>query len=118
MQYASIEETPIPKYQAYTLQNYREIPQLAKLPGKERFAIEVVGNVLPFRVNRYVIDELIDWNRAPQDALFTLTFPHREMLLPHHFAEMASLLRRSADKQEVQAAANRIRSQLNPHPAG
>jgi KamA family protein len=112
------KETAAPKYRAYTLQNYREIPQLAKLSEEERFAIEVVGNVLPFRVNQYVIDELIDWDRAPQDALFTLTFPRREMLEPHHFAEMASLLRNGADRQEVQDAANRIRGQLNPHPAG
>lgn len=112
------EKTVAPTYQAYTLHNYQTIPQLAKLSEEDRFAIEVVGNVLPFRVNQYVIDELIDWEQAPQDPLFTMTFPRREMLLSHDFAEVAGLLRQGADREEVQAAAHRIRGQLNPHPAG
>jgi alkylphosphonate utilization operon protein PhnA len=50
--------------------------------------------------------------------VFTLTFPRREMLLPEHYAEMQALIRRKAPKAEIQAAAHRIRLQLNPHPAG
>ena len=41
---------------------------------------QVVGHVLPFRVNSYVVDELIDWSRVPDDPIFRLTFPQAEML--------------------------------------
>jgi L-lysine 2,3-aminomutase len=88
------------------------------LTAAELFDIEVVGNVLPFKVNNYVIDELIDWSNYQDDPIFKLTFPQRDMLRPEHFAQMAETLRSSPGKQAIKAVANEIRLQLNPHPAG
>lgn len=105
-------------YKAFTLSNYRQIPQVENLSEEQRFNIEVVGNVLPFKTNNYVVDELINWDNVPNDPIFTLTFPQKDMLLPHHFEEMASLMKSGADREKVKAAANKIREQLNPHPAG
>lgn len=107
-----------PSYQAYTVRNFRQIPQIQSLSSEQQFAIEVVGQVLPFRVNNYVVDELIDWSRVPDDPIFVLTFPQAEMLAPEHFDEIAGLLRSNASREEVTDAADRIRLQLNPHPAG
>ncbi len=106
------------KYKAYSLNNFRDIPQMERLPEEIKFDIEVVGQVLPFKANNFVVDHLIDWDRVPADPLFLLTFPQRDMLLPHHYEEMAALLKGGADRAELKAAANRIRLQLNPHPAG
>lgn len=111
-----MQETP--KYRAYTLNNFRDIPQMARLPDAIKFDIEVVGHVLPFKANNFVVDHLIDWEQAPADPLFVLTFPQRDMLLPHHYEEMAALLKGGADNATLKAAADRIRLQLNPHPAG
>ena len=105
-------------YQAYSLSNFRSIPQMEALPEDLKFEIEVVGHILPFKTNNFVIDHLVDWGNAPEDPLFVLTFPQREMLHPAHFDEMAALIRDGADNETVKAAANRIRMQLNPHPAG
>ena len=105
-------------YKAYSLHNFRKIPQIKQLPEELQFDIEVVGHVLPFKVNNYVIEQLIDWNNVPNDPLFVLTFPLRGMLLTEHYEEMAGLLRSGADKQTIKEAADRIRLQLNPHPAG
>lgn len=107
-----------PKYKPYSLNNFRDIPQMARLPEAIKFDIEVVGHVLPFKANNFVVDHLIDWERAPADPLFVLTFPQRDMLLPHHYEEMAALLKGGADNATLKAAANHIRLQLNPHPAG
>lgn len=106
------------KYKAYSLNNFRDIPQMERLPEEIKFDIEVVGQVLPFKANNFVVDHLIDWDRVPADPLFLLTFPQRDMLLPQHYEEMAALLKGGADRAELKAAANRIRLQLNPHPAG
>lgn len=111
-----MQETP--KYKAYSLNNFRDIPQMARLPEAIKFDIEVVGHVLPFKANNFVVDHLIDWEQAPADPLFVLTFPQRDMLLPHHYEEIAGLLKGGADSVTLKAAANRIRLQLNPHPAG
>jgi hypothetical protein len=105
-------------YKAYSLHNFRNIPEMSLLSEEELFDIEVVGNVLPFKVNNYVIDELIRWDNYRNDAMFRLTFPQKEMLSEAHFNQMAEALRRTNDKQELKAVANEIRLQLNPHPAG
>lgn len=110
--------TSTPRYKAYTLANFREIPQIASLSDEQKFAIEVVGSVLPFRSNRYVVEQLIDWDAVPDDPLFTLTFPRQEMLLPGHFSTMADLLKGKASAENIRQAANGIREELNPHPAG
>ena len=106
------------QYKAYALSNFRNIPQMERLPEALKFDIEVVGQVLPFKTNNFVIDHLIDWDRAPEDPLFILTFPQRGMLLPHHYEEIAGLVNSGAESAVIRAAANRIRMALNPHPAG
>jgi KamA family protein len=105
-------------YKAWSLGNFRDIPQMAALPEALKFEIEVVGHVLPFKSNSHVIDHLIDWSRVPDDAMFRLTFPQRDMLRPAHYDEMAALLESGAGPAAVKACAERIRRTLNPHPAG
>ena len=106
------------KYKPYSQHNFRQIPQVAGLSRDQQFAIDVVSQILPFRTNNFVVDELIDWANIPNDPVFILNFPQQDMLAPAQFNEMADLLRRKASRQEIKAAANRIRYALNPHPAG
>lgn len=111
-------ESNAPPYKSYSLINFREIPQLKKFSDEKLFEIEVVGNILPFKTNNYVVEQLIDWNNIPNDPLFILTFPQKEMLKTHHYKEMASALMQRDSRKEIQSVANKIRMQLNPHPAG
>jgi KamA family protein len=104
-------------YKAYTLSNFKQIPQLRSLDPELIHAIEVVGHVLPFKTNNYVCDELINWNKVPTDPIFILTFPQKQMLSPLHFIQMAEVLK-SNDRELIKETANEIRLQLNPHPAG
>ncbi len=105
-------------YRAFTLRDLPEIPQIAALPADVRLQLQAVASVLPFRVNRYVLDHLIDWSRVPDDPIYQLTFPQPEMLAPADLATMTGLLRRDASAREVEAAARAIQQRLNPHPAG
>lgn len=106
----------------YGLHNLHKLPQFSLLTPAEQRAVQVVGNVLPFRVNQYVVDELIDWSRVPDDPFYQLTFPQREMLADHHFRKLADLLPHDGGRHPVQREAREmvhaIRMQLNPHPAG
>ena len=63
----------------YNIQNIERIPQVANLSAETIFAMKVVGHVLPFRTNNYVCNDLIDWDAVPNDPMFQLTFPQREM---------------------------------------
>lgn len=107
------------KYKSYSLHNFDKIPQVEMYLTKEQIgAIKVVGNVLPFKVNNYVVDELINWGHIPNDPIFQLTFPQRKMLSPNHYKEMHDALTKGYSKTELKLIANKIRHELNPHPAG
>jgi Lysine 2,3-aminomutase len=103
---------------SYALHNYREIPQMANLSESELEAIEVVGRVLPFKSNNYVVEELIDWSNVATDPIFTLTFPRKEMLEKRHYNAIKKLLDENADKAVINEKVRNIRLTLNPNPAG
>jgi L-lysine 2,3-aminomutase len=105
-------------YKAYAQHNYLQIPQLRNLTPEQVEDIAIVSHVLPFKANNYVVDELINWDNVPDDPIFTLTFPKREMLLPAHYRQMKKVIRSGGSRDEIRAVANEIRLQLNPHPAG
>jgi KamA family protein len=102
----------------YGSRNFEDIPQLALLDPERIEEMRVVAEVLPFRTNNYVVDQLIDWTRAPDDPMFQLTFPQRDMLRPDQYKRMARLVRAHAGRSEIESVARQIRNQLNPHPAG
>jgi len=106
------------KYNSYMLHNFKNIPQIQSISTELIDAIEIVGSVLPFKTNNYVVDNLIDWNNIPDDPMFKLTFPQKDMLIPEHYQKMKSVIHSGADKQTIKEAANEIRLLLNPHPAG
>ena len=106
------------KLQSYSLHNYKNIPQISKLSAEQLEAIEVVGHVLPFKTNNYVVDELINWDNLDQDPMFKLTFPQKGMLNEKHYQKMKSVLNQTDQKDEIKKVANEIRQDLNPHPAG
>lgn len=105
-------------YQSYALHNYEKLPQIANLSSEYKEAIEVVGRVLPFKTNNYVTEELIDWNNIPDDPIFTLNFPRREMLGRKHFMQVKQLLDEQAPKEKMKEVIDGIRLTLNPNPAG
>lgn len=107
-----------PVFQSYNLHNFRRIKQLQNFDTETLFEIEVVGNVLPFKVNNYVVDYLIDWDKAPDDPIYTLTFPQKDMLEKKDFETIANALKNKKSKEEINKLANEIRLRLNPHPAG
>ena len=105
-------------YQAYALHSFHKMPQFNYLTEEQKFNIKVVGSVLPFKVNNYVLDELIDWSDVEKDPVFQLTFPQRGMLSDEHFNTVADLVRAGKNKREMKSTIDKIRLDLNPHPAG
>ena len=79
--------------------------------------MKAVAAVLPFRVNNYVVEELIDWSNIPDDPMYQLTFPQPDMLRAEDFADMFALVRSGASEEEIQRAAREVQQTLNPHPA-
>ena len=60
------------KFRVHTRADIDRIPELQTLSESDRLAMKAVSAVLPFRVNRYVIENLIDWSRVPDAPIFQL----------------------------------------------
>jgi KamA family protein len=105
-------------FRIYGKQHIDTLPELQKLPADFRLAMKVVAQVLPFRVNNYVVEELIDWDDVPNDPMFQLTFPQPMMLGRDAFKRVLDLLKRDAPAAELGAAVREIQLSMNPHPAG
>ncbi|MGL5618266.1 MAG: KamA family radical SAM protein, partial [Tannerellaceae bacterium] len=63
-----------------------------------------------------VTEELINWNDAPNDPIFTLTFPRKEMLSKDQYDAVKNAMKEG--KEELARVVKEIRMQLNPNPAG
>jgi len=76
--------------------------------------LKSLTTIFPFKVSRYVLEELIDWDNRDSDPIFRLTFPRREMLSDLHWRML-----QSADSPEKKRKViAQIRRYLNPHPDG
>lgn len=106
------------KLKIYSARDLDSIPGIEKLSPSARIEMKAVSSVLPFRVNNYVVDELIDWSAVPEDPIFQLTFPQSGMLEPHALKRMVKLTSGKASDADISAAARDIQMSLNPHPAG
>jgi L-lysine 2,3-aminomutase len=103
-------------YRVYTHNDIDRIAPLQSLSEAERNAMKAVAAVLPFRVNNYVIEDLIDWSDIPNDPIYQLTFPQPAMLDPQDFSMMYALVNGDATRQEIKDAARQVQERLNPHP--
>jgi len=105
------------RFRPVTFRNMEKAPFWKGLRPEVREAVRVVSQILPFRSNEYVVEELIDWERVPEDPMFQLTFPQRGMLDPEVYRRVRGLMARG-DEEGLRKTVREIRFSLNPHPAG
>lgn len=106
------------KIRFYGVNDIDSLPELQRFSPSDRLAMKAIAQILPFRSNNYIVEELIQWDRVPDDPMFRLTFPHPEMLSKPDRDRMIQLLEQNVSKTVLQAQANEIRRRLNPHPGG
>ena len=73
-------EPQFAKFKPYTRQSIVNARQWQWMSPELQEAVQVVSHVLPFRANEYVMEQLIDWSNIPDDPIYRLVFPHRDML--------------------------------------
>jgi len=105
-------------FHAYSAKHLDMLVARAGLPPAERLAVQAVAAVLPFRTNSYVVENLIDWDAAPDDPIYRLVFPQPDMLPEADVQRLAGLIQTEAPEAALRAAVHEIRMRLNPHPAG
>ncbi|MZE75704.1 KamA family radical SAM protein [Streptomyces xinghaiensis] len=106
------------RFRAHGPRHIDEIADRYGMSDDIREAVKIVSQVLPFRVNDYVLEQLVDWDNIPSDPIFRLVFPQRGMLRADDEKQLARLLRDGAPRAALRAETSRIRAGLNPHPSG
>jgi KamA family protein len=106
------------KYRAYTRRDIDSLLRPRAFDADALLELKAVSAVLPFRVNDYVVSELIDWDDIPHDPIYQLTFPQPGMLRDPDRRRMTELIRAHAPETKIKEEARRIQLRLNPHPAG
>ncbi|EEM05970.1 Lysine 2,3-aminomutase protein [Bacillus pseudomycoides] len=101
----------------YTTSNFKNIPQLNEISPHLMKEIEVIGSVLPFKVNSYYLNNLIDWGNVPNDPMFQLVFPNRKMIEEEDYIKLESSID-TGDKALKKELVENIIKKLNPHPGG
>lgn len=105
------------RFRAYGPHHIDEIGAKYGLSRDDRDVIRLVSHVLPFRVNDYVLSQLVDWTRIPDDPMFRLVFPQRGMLSAEQERDLA-MLTAAGDREKLRDTIKRIRAECNPHPSG
>lgn len=106
------------RYRAYGPRQLSDIGQRYGLAPDVVETIDAVAHVLPFRVNDYVLNNLVDWNNIPDDPMFQMLFPQKGMLEAATTTRLRSLGRRGWPKEETRRLTTAVRRDLNPHPSG
>ncbi|WBB78732.1 lysine 2,3-aminomutase [Micromonospora sp. WMMD882] len=110
--------TTAPRFRAFGPRQIDDIARRYGLDPALRDGVALLAQVLPFRTNEYVLDELVDWTRPAEDPMFRLVFPQRGMLAAEDERALEELVRSGAGRAEINGLVQRIRAGLNPHPSG
>ncbi|MBD3854106.1 MAG: lysine 2,3-aminomutase, partial [Acidobacteria bacterium] len=106
------------RFRAYGRRHLDRLPEINRLSVEQRVALKAVSSVLPFRVNDYVLRELIDWDDIPNDPIFQLTFPQAGMLERADLLRLEDMVIRGEEGEPLQRLVHDIRLRMNPNPAG
>ena len=98
----------------FTLSRFLESKFVKNLSSREVADLKLLTSIFPFKVSRYVLEELIDWKNKNKDPIFRLTFPQHDMLTDDNWA----LLKSAKSYEEQKRTIKKIRQELNPHPDG
>jgi L-lysine 2,3-aminomutase len=104
-------------FAAVTVRNLPTRPEWQRIPASLREVIRLSAQVLPFRANDYVLRELIDWSKLPEDPIFQLVFPQPGMLSSGDLETLRRCEQKGVPASETRALVTAIRLSMNPQPS-
>jgi KamA family protein len=113
-----------PRFKAYGARHLEEIGKRFPIEPALLEEMATVAKVLPFRVNDYVLEHMIDWDNIPEDPMFQLVFPQPGMLADEPTSRVRALTGSSSQpvsiksRDEAAAVITDIRMSMHPHPSG
>jgi L-lysine 2,3-aminomutase len=101
------------EYRQYNHKTFAASHYYQRLPKTARLEFDVLTQVFPFKANSYVLENLIDWDNIPNDPMYKLVFPRKEMLGTNEFRNLQKLLHEKDAESKNELIAS-IRARLSP----
>jgi L-lysine 2,3-aminomutase len=75
-------------------------------------ALKSTAAIIPFKTTDYIVEELIDWEAAPDDPVFKMNFPEPRLLHETDLATVQQLHESGAGKETIDAVSRQIQCKM------
>ncbi|AXT56700.1 hypothetical protein J8L88_07660 [Aquimarina sp. MMG015] len=101
------------EFKSYHSKAFKQTIYFEKLPHEEQVTFNALANVFHFKVNNYVLEKLIDWDNIPNDPMYKLVFPRKEMLPEEDYEKLLRILSKGK-KEELNDFAKALKLKMFP----
>ncbi|MDY8136454.1 hypothetical protein [Aquimarina sp. 2201CG5-10] len=102
------------KYVSYSNLSFKNTSYYKRLPIEERNIYDILSLVFHFKINTYVLNHLIRWENVPNDPIYRLTFPRKEMLSSIDHERLSYLIDQGASQKELLLYIQQLKQKMLP----
>ncbi|WP_271782628.1 KamA family radical SAM protein [Aquimarina algiphila] len=102
------------KFISYNNTSFKKTTYYKRLPENEREVFDILSSVFHFKVNNYVLEHLIDWETVPNDPIYKLIFPRKEMLQPTDYKTLLLLHQSGLDEKTLFQFVQKVKKKMYP----
>ncbi len=103
------------KYIQYNSRSFRETKYYRQLPEEEQEVFNILTSMFHFKVNNYVLEELINWDNVPNDPIYRLMFLRKSMLLDEDYTCLKHLMNMGEELKGFGPLVENIKKRMFPH---
>ncbi len=102
------------KFKSYSNSTFKNTDYYHRLPKKEQEVFDILSTVFHFKVNNHVLDNLIDWKNIPNDPIYKLVFPRKEMLPLVDYEKLKRLFKIGLDTKTRIQFVQQVKNKMYP----
>ncbi|WP_282089848.1 KamA family radical SAM protein [Aquimarina algiphila] len=101
-------------FKSFNNKSFKHTDYYTRLPEEEREIFDVLSSVFHFKVNNYVLEHLIHWDNVPQDPIYKLVFPRKEMLSALDYEKLRQLFKIGLDEKTRNNFVQAVKKKMYP----
>lgn len=102
------------KYISYNATSFKKTHYYQNMPAAEQLSFAVLTTVFHFKINNYVLENLIDWDNIPNDPIYQLSFPRKQMLSALEYSQLSLLVEHDAPTEQIGDFVQQVKQRLYP----
>ncbi|KZS39007.1 hypothetical protein AWE51_10595 [Aquimarina aggregata] len=102
------------KFISYNNNSFKKTEYYTRLPEKEREVFDILSSVFHFKVNTYVLEHLINWDAIPNDPIYKLIFPRKEMLPITDYKALQLLYQSGLEEKTLMPFIQKVKKKMYP----